>query len=311
MHTIGITGSEGLVGSALRPVLERLGYSVARLDVRLPCGHQGHGDVRDVEKVRRFVRGCAGVVHLAGVSRVVWGEQDPGLCMETNVGGTSNVLRAASEARCRPWLLFASSREVYGEPTTLPVREDAPLRPINVYGKSKLAAERAVLAAREAGLTTGVVRLSNVYGSTHDHPDRVVPAFARAAAFGDDLRVDGPDHLFDFTHVQDAARGIATMVTMLEAGERVLPPIHLLTGRGTTLRELADLAIAAGGRRARVVVAPARGYDVARFIGDPTRARILLGWWATRTVKDGVAGLVAAFAPGQAIVRRAGVGRVA
>lgn len=311
MKTIGITGSEGLIGSALRPVLEELGYSVARLDVRLAPHHDGYGDVRDFIAVQRFVGGCAGVVHLAGVSRVVWGERDPDRCIEANVGGTSNVLRAATEARHQPWVLFASSREVYGEPTALPVVEDALPRPVNVYGESKLAAERAVFSARGSGLTTGVVRLSNVYGSTRDYPDRVVPAFARAAAEGSDLRVDGSDHLFDFTHVDDATRGIATMVDLLDTGARSLPAIHLLTGRGTTLRELAELAIAAGGRRARVVIAPSRTYDVARFVGDPTRALSLLGWRAARSIEDGVRGLVTAFTRETVLAGCANEGRVA
>lgn len=162
MKTIGITGSEGLIGSALRPVLEGLGYCVARLDVRLPPHHHGRGDVRDVAAVQRFVGSCAGVVHLAGVSRVIWAERDPDACIETNVGGTSNIVRAAHEVRHRPWVLFASSREVYGEPMALPVVEDALSRPFNIYGESKLAAERAVFSARASGLTTGVVRLSNV-----------------------------------------------------------------------------------------------------------------------------------------------------
>jgi nucleoside-diphosphate-sugar epimerase len=293
---IGITGSEGLIGSVLQSALEGHGYSIARLDVRLPLHHHGRGDICDLAAVQRFAAGCSGIIHLAGVSRVVWGEREPERCTQTNVGGTANVVRAAAEARTRPWVLFASSREVYGEPAALPVTEDAPLRPVNVYGESKLAAERAVLDARASGLVTGVVRLSNVYGSTQDHPDRVVPAFARAAALGGELRVDGADHLFDFTHVDDAVRGIAAMVMLLEAGERALPPIHLLTGRGTTLRELARLAIAAGGHRARAVFAPPRRYDVARFVGDPARARALLEWRAFRGIEEGIRDLVAAFA---------------
>lgn len=296
MKTIGITGSEGLIGSALRPVLEQLGYAVTRLDLGLPVQHDGRGDVRDLAAVQRFVAGCCGVVHLAAVSRVVWGERDPALCRQTNAGGTANVVRAAAEASPRPWVIFASSREVYGEPAALPVAEDAPLRPVNVYGESKADAERTVLGARGAGLVTGVVRLSNVYGSTRDHADRVAPAFARAAALGGELRVDGPDHVFDFTHVDDAARGIAAMVNLLDAGERALPPIHLLTGRGTTLGELAELAIAAGGHRARAVLAPPRRYDVARFVGDPARAHALLEWRARRSIEDGIRDLVGAFA---------------
>src|SRR5690606_18739564 len=179
----------------------------------------------------------------AAVSRVIWGERDPALCRATNEGGTRNVLHAALASPRRPWIVFASSREVYGEPDALPVGEDAPLRPVNVYGETKIAGERLLEEARGAGLATAIVRLSNVYGSVHDHVDRVVPAFARSALAGDPLRIDGAEHTFDFTHIDDTARGIAAVIDALEAGERRLPAIHLLTGVPTTLGELASAAV--------------------------------------------------------------------
>ncbi len=90
------------------------------------------------------------------------------------------------------------------------------------------------MAAREGGLAVGVLRFANVYGPGNDHPDRVVPAFARAAAAGGELRIDGSDNTFDFTHISDVVRGILTMVELLARGERRAPPIHLASGRGTT-----------------------------------------------------------------------------
>ena len=70
--------------------------------------------------------GVDGVIHLAAVSRVVWGQKNPELCWETNVTGVQNVLDAAREASSRPWVISASSREVYGEAEHLPVSEDMP-----------------------------------------------------------------------------------------------------------------------------------------------------------------------------------------
>ena len=71
-------------------------------------------------------------------------------------------MRAAAAMPIRPWVLLASSREVYGEPGQLPVREDTPMRPVNVYGRSKAAAERVALAWRRSGVDTAVVRMANV-----------------------------------------------------------------------------------------------------------------------------------------------------
>lgn len=82
MKIIGITGSEGLIGSALQSVLKRFGYSVTCLDVRLPPHHHGRGNVCDFPAVQRFIAGCSGVVHLAAVSRVVWANGIPG-CAST------------------------------------------------------------------------------------------------------------------------------------------------------------------------------------------------------------------------------------
>ena len=294
LRQILITGSEGLVGSALRAALEARGMEVAGLDLRGPDDEAG--DVRDAERVRQAVAGCRGIVHLAAVSRVVWGERDPEACREVNVGGLRNVLAAAAKVRgepsARPWVVFASSREVYGQPDRLPATEDTPLRPINVYGRAKVEGERLVEAARDEGLRAAIVRLSNVYGSTRDHADRVVPAFARGAVLGSVLRVEGADHTFDFTHIDDATRGIVAIIDLLADGKTPPPPVHLLTGRPLSLGRLAALAAELAGTGATIVQAPPRSFDVSRFHGDPARARKLLGWAPRVEIQQGLARLI-------------------
>lgn len=288
-----VTGAEGLIGSVLTRTLARQGVRVAPLDVAA-CG-DARGDVRDAEAVRSKIASCCGVIHLAAVSRVTWAERDPATCWATNIGGTENVLRAALTARHRPWVLFASSREVYGRARTLPVREDAPLEPINRYGRSKREAEGLVARARDEGLRAAVMRFANVYGETHDHPDRVVPAFARAAAFGRCLVVEGADQVYDFTHVDDVVRGIAAAVDRLQRDDASLPTIHLASGRGTTLRELANLAVRSRRSSSEIREGAARAFGVDRFIGDPTRAWELLGWRAEVELDVGVRSMVDAF----------------
>lgn len=282
-----ITGCAGLVGSALRSLLRAQHCDVAGLDLQ-GAGPE-RGDVRDAERVRAAVRGCRGVVHLAAVSRVVWGERDPELCRATNIDGLRNVIAAIEACREPPWLLFASSREVYGQSETLPVAEGAPLRPVNVYARTKVEGEALVTGARERGVRTAIVRLSNVYGGIHDHRDRVVPAFVRAAVTGDPLRVEGPDHTFDFTHIDDTVRGLVALIELLARGGAP-PPVHLLTGHATSLAALARTAVALAGTtpQASIGEAPARTFDVAHFVGDPRRAAELLGWRAAISLRDGI-----------------------
>ena len=293
MKPILVTGGEGLVGASLLLSLHDRRVPTIGLDlVGTECDR---GDVRDPEHVRRAIEGCAGVVHLAAISRVITGELDPESCRQTNIGGLRNVLEEAERQREPPWVVFASSREVYGQALDLPATEDTPLAPVNVYGRSKVEGERMIAAARARGLRAVVVRLSSVYGSTRDHADRVVPAFARAAVGGGRIRVDGFDHSFDFTHIDDTTTALVGLVDLLQRGGTPPPPIHVVTVEPTTLRDLATMAVELAGTAASIVEAPPRSFDVSRFVGSPTRARETLGWVARVRVRDGVARLVADF----------------
>lgn len=289
-----ITGSAGLIGTALRRVLVDAGHRVVGLDLRENGAEAG--DVRDPVRVGEAVRGCDGVVHLAAISRVVWAERNPSLCWDTNVRGIANVIAAAERRAAPPWLIFASSREVYGEAQILPVTECAPLCPVNVYARSKVEGEVLVAAAAGRGLRTSIVRLSNVYGRTADHADRVIPAFARAAALGDAMRVDGSDNVFDFAHVDDVMLGLLRIVErMASDGVAALPPIHFVTGQALSLGKLAELANQLGGGRSRILSAPPRRFDVARFYGCWSRANALLGWSPRISVSIGLAQLIDEF----------------
>ncbi len=282
-----VTGSSGLIGSGLVPLMEGMGWEVRRLDIRRGPGQ----NVLTAGVLERAAEGVDGVVHLAAVSRVVWAERDPDLCRATNVGSLERLLRIMSVRSLRPWLVFASSREVYGDADVLPVREDAPLIPMNVYGRSKVAGERLVAQAAEAGLPASICRFSSVYGSVGDHADRVAMAFAGAAARGGTMRVEGAGHTFDFTHVDEVAEGLLRLVEAT-AAEGSQPTVHFASGVGTTLGELA--ALAAGQALAPVTIedAPQRSYDVARFVGDPALAERLLGWRAVRDLGAGMNKLI-------------------
>ena len=286
-----ITGSAGLVGAALREVLVRAGHCVVGLDLRAIGAEQG--DVRDPARVRKALQGCDGVVHLAGVSRVVVGECDPELCWDTNVHGLANLIGALEQQAFPPWLVFASSREVYGDAECLPATEDASLRPVNAYARSKVQGEMLVAQAAERGLRTSIVRLSNVYGRVNDYPDRVIPAFAWAAALGTPMRVEGGDNTFDFTHIDDVVPGLLRIIERLAPDKAAsLPPIHFVTGQPFSLAQLAALAHELGGGRSLIVKAPSRCFDVAKFYGCWSRAHALLGWVPRISVAVGMARLI-------------------
>ncbi|MBM94477.1 MAG: NAD-dependent dehydratase [Oceanospirillaceae bacterium] len=291
MKKILMTGHLGLVGRHLKPLLEKQGYLVQGFDLA-----DGSGDICQSEQLNKVITDAKGIIHLAAVSRVIWGERDPDLCWRTNAIASEQLLKIALEqSGIKPWVLVTSSREVYGNSDVLPVHDSALVKPMNVYGRAKAYMEEKALEARKFGLNTAVIRLANVYGCTQDHSDRVLPAFCFNAVRNTDLRVDGCNHLFDFTHITDTARGLALVVEQLEHNERNLPPTHLLPGIGTTLGEAAELATKAAGSSSRILEAPSRRYDVSRFIGDPTQAKELFAWQASVTPEQGIKLLVEAF----------------
>ena len=297
MNRVLITGSAGLIGQELRRQLEQQGFSVVGLDIRADPRSSEFADIRNAEQVRARIAGCVGVVHLAAISRVIWGEQHPERCWDVNVGGAGIVLHEAIRGRQQyaPWFVYASSREVYGQAETFPVSEDCMAAPMNVYGKAKLKAEHMVGEASAAGLVTSIIRLSNVFGSTDDHIDRVAPAFARAAALGGTIFIEGRDNMFDFTCIKEVAAGIVLVAKQIHESRRSLPTVHLVSGKGTTLWELAQIAVEAGNPSTVIEERPARNFDVPRFIGNPKHAEKLLGWRHSSTVAEGMRGLTDAF----------------
>ncbi|MGI9346336.1 MAG: NAD-dependent epimerase/dehydratase family protein [Gammaproteobacteria bacterium] len=284
-----MTGAEGLIGSAVINRLRLAGVHTRLLDIKSNC-KEYCGDIADADFVQEAVSGCDGVIHAAALSRVCWGELQPELCQQTNVRGVRNVVAAIERLKSKPWLIFLSSREVYGIPAKLPVAECHLLRPVNVYGRSKVAGEALVQEAKAKGVQAYTVRLSNVYGSTADHADRVIPAFIGAALSGEALRLDGHCS-FDFTHKDDVAAAILIIADLASRGVS-LPPIHLVSGVSTTLHQLARMIIDRVSSPSLMRNAAPRTYDVPHFQGSPELAKKLLGWHASTPLIDGLRQLV-------------------
>lgn len=287
MKTILVTGSNGLIGKSLCEYLYAHNLHFKEFDINLPKSHPNFGDINNKFSIAAHLEGCTGIIHLAGVSRVIWGERDPDGCWQTNVVGTQNILEAAFNSSLKPWVIYASSREVYGQQQKFPVTESASLQPLNVYAHSKVAAEELVQHYNTRGLTTAVLRFSSVYGRTDDHMDRVVPAFCRAAVLNKPFKIEGLQNTFDFTHVSDVVRGILRTIECLEHNQS-LPPIHLTTGQPTTLQTLANYVCEAGPFQPEIIELPPRNFDVSKFYGDNGLAREYLGWEPSTPIKTGI-----------------------
>jgi len=287
-----VTGSYGLVGMALASACQLRGWDIVPFDLVRPDAIAVE-DICDIDLLRAAAADCDGVVHLAAISRVAWGESRPDLCHTINVGGTAAVTETVLSAARQPWLIFASSREVYGEPPHMMISEDDPIAPLNHYGRSKAAGEALIAEARASGARTAIARLSNVYGGRRDHPDRAVPALVSRALRGADLEITGSGNYFDFVHVRDTVDGLIALIERLVSGQADLPPIQFATGIATSLGALARLAVQLTDSTSRVLEQPARAFDVSGFCGTPLRADQMLGWSPRITLEQGIADLAA------------------
>ena len=158
--------------------------------------------------------------------------------------------------------------------------EQATISPLNTYAHCKVEGEKLVNEYRQRGLVTAILRFSSVYGSAYDHADRVIPAFCRAAVKGSQMQIEGLENSFDFTHVSDVVNGIICTMNKLQAGVEDLPPIHLTTGKGTSLMQVVRLVRDILEQPVYYQEAPVRTYDVHRFCGNPDQAKKVLGWQA-------------------------------
>lgn len=274
-----VTGGAGFIG---RHLVEQLARSNTSHIVVLDNLHRAmpgpfaqgvefrEADIRDRTAVEKATDGCEVVFHLAAQSNVMGAVADADYAFSSNVAGTYHVLQAALKARVKR-LVFTSSREVYGDPKRLPVRETARLRSKNAYGASKTAAEAyCALAARE-GLDTAVLRLANVYGP--GDRDRVIPLFADAAAAGEPLTVFGEDKSLDFVWIGT----VVDALVRAALGRSVRGPVNVGSGKGVTIAELARRVVELTHSSSPVRIVPERHQEVGRFVADITRAKRLLG----------------------------------
>jgi len=280
-----VTGGAGFVGSHLVDALLAEGRVDVTVVDNLTRGRLSNlaawqddprlsvvrADVRDLDAMRCALRGASLVYHLAAQATVMGAARDPEYAFGTNVIGTYNVLTGAVEEGVER-VVFASSREVYGEPVSLPVLESHPLLSINTYGSTKVAGEALCRAfAHERHLETIVLRLANVYGERDF--GRVIPQWIEGATRGSDLVVYGGDQVIDFIWVGDV------VLALLAAGrsELPLPAINVASGTGTKILDLAKRILGLSGSGAQTRVVPGRPIEVTRFVASTDRMEQLLG----------------------------------
>jgi len=284
-----ITGSSGFIGSALKRLLEEKGIEVIPFDIK----DSPLDDVRDFSALQSKVLGIDGIVHLAAVSRVKIAHDNPLECINTNIGGIINVLesvRLIHSDNNFPWVIFGSSREVYGESAILPVNESSTRKAINVYGVSKLSGEELCkVYSNNYGLKVRVLRFSNVYTGKNDHLDRVIPKFILQAFNNEELIINGTgEEIFDFTYIDDTIQGIWSCVQEIERDSHLFDDFNISTGVPISLKQLADTVIKKTRSKSTVEFTKPRSYDVNKFYASPSKAIKILGFLPKVTFDEGI-----------------------
>jgi GDPmannose 4,6-dehydratase len=276
----GVTGQDGylLAEQLLGEGVDVFGLA-RRPDADVPAGTRVLvGDLLDHASLHAAIDGARPdeLYHLAAPTYVPDSFEHPDRTRREIVEATE-VLLAAAPAR----IFVASSSEIFGEAESSPQNEASPKRPRNPYGEAKLAAFEAVAAARERGIHAVAGILYN-HESTR-RPERFVPRRVSVGVakielgLAEELTLGDLDAVRDWSAATDLMRGAVMALRHDEPDDYVLA-----SGAGRTVRELVDVAFAHAGvdPEGRVRVDPqfTRGVEAVPLVGDPSRARRVLGW---------------------------------
>jgi UDP-glucose 4-epimerase len=237
------------------------------------------------------------VVHFAALKAVGESCERPLDYFDNNISGTIHLLQAMRENGVKR-LVFSSSATVYGDPDSVPVREDAALRTTNPYGRTKLVMEQLIgdLCASDPSFRAANLRYFNPVGAHASGligedpggiPSNLMPYISQVAigrrerlrVFGGDWPTIDGTGVRDYIHVMDLARAHADAIDYLVHEERNLT-VNLGTGRGVSVLELVRAFAAASGREVAYEIVGRRPGDVAEVYADPSLAHDLLGWRA-------------------------------
>lgn len=310
-----VTGGTGYIGSHTCVELLKSGHDVVVVDnlsnssplslqrIKTITGHtpEFHEvDVLDVNALRRvFSAGrFDAVIHLAGLKSVGESVAYPLRYYQKNVGGAlalCEVLTEFSEVRN---LVFSSSATVYGEPNSVPIREDFPLAPTNPYGRSKQMVEDVLrdLHASQPGWNIALLRYFNPVGAhesgllgedPNEVPNNLMPFISQVAVgklkelsvFGNDYDTPDGTGVRDYIHVMDLAAGHVKALEKLAQNSGLIT-LNLGTGRGYSVLEMVTAFEQASGKPVPYRVVPRRPGDIPVCYADPSLAQQVLGWEA-------------------------------
>ena len=289
-----ITGGLGLIGSRLAKAVAVSADSVLVIDALIPeHGGNRHNlepaanvEVVESDLVRMpdladLVRGATTVFNLAGQRSHTDSMRDPRGDLHHNCGAQLALLEACRAAAPDVLLVSASTRQVYGRVSRLPVDESEPVAPVDINGIHNAAAERYHGLYHEVhGLPTVLLRLTNTYGPgmrIRDARQGFLGAWIRALCHGEPFEVWGGSQLRDLNYVDDVVDALLRAASPPSVG-RVF---NLGGPRGVSLLELADLLVDLnGGGSYRVVpMSPSSAaIDVGDYVGDYSAFRAATGW---------------------------------
>jgi UDP-glucose 4-epimerase len=306
-----VTGGGGYIGSV---AIERLiagGHDVVALD-SFYRGHKSaiHPDARSVtcdlrnagETLRAVDASKAeAVMHFAALHLVPESVTSPGEYYATNVSGGINLLNAVKDIGIGRFV-FSSTAAVYGEPKSLPIREDDPKTPINPYGHSKWIVEQFLpVYAEQYKVNYAAFRYFNVAGATaergedHRPETHVIPVALEVllgkrekfTVFGTDYPTDDGTAIRDYVHVIDL---VDAHIAALDRLDTPLGAINLGTRDGFSVKQLVDSVERVTGMKLPVAYGERRAGDPPALIADTTKAREVLDWTPAHSTMDEMIG---------------------
>lgn len=311
---VAVTGGAGYIGSTAVARLVARGNDVVVVDNLVKGHEQALPDGVPLERIDICDRSAVtsalnqfrpdAVLHFAALTIAPESVRDPAPYWRVNTGGTLNVLDAMRYAGVSA-IVFSSTAAVYGNPGQIPIAEDAPLEPINPYGASKLAAERAVASYADAyGLAYAALRYFNVAGASGDigedhRPEtHLIPSALDASAgwreplsvFGTDFPTSDGTAIRDYVHVEDLIDAHLLALDHVVAGDNTLGSINLGTRGGASVREVLDAVERVTGTPVPTLYAARRPGDPAILVADASRAEAILGWQPHRSSLDEMVG---------------------
>jgi len=305
-----VVGGAGYIGSHAAHALKRRGYEAIIYD-NLSTGHESlaagfefiKADVLDSARLAAALRGVDAVMHFAAHAYVGESVTNPRKYFHNNVEGALALLNAVIDAKVKKFV-FSSTCAVYGMPERIPITEDTPRQPVNPYGATKLAFEYALEAyGRAYGFRYVSFRYFNAAGADeggtigelHDPETHLIPCAFEAIRgkrpaldiFGDDYPTPDGTCIRDYIHVNDLAEAHVLGVEYLDHSDSIA--LNLGTGTGNSVREVLSAVERITGKKVPARIAPRRPGDPPQLVADPSKAKKLLKWEATRSLDQIVA----------------------